>query len=252
MFSDNRQSGITKILYTCCFFAILYSGIRPSPDALHSMAIIHFYFFKYPKMKHYSFLTVFALLFIISCHKEPGILQNETNYHYLENVQRALKDNLRSENYRELDFLKTVLTRNDSLHLYVLRIPFSILIDRESGADRSKNHKSLNCEISVSALNQSSILQSKVNNGFIEVVHQPGVRVNSPVVPDPTLTLPKVIVVASYSPATEVSWSTYISIISLFHSTSPVYMSFESTVGCGDHRIISEVPLNETVKSTLY
>lgn len=149
-------------------------------------------------MKHYPFLAVFALLFILSCRKEPGISGDKTKDHYLENVQQALRNSLKGDTYRELDFIKAVLTSNDSLRLYVLRIPFNkdpgqyvvvktsqsgiiesgkiVRLTAEPVAERSKDHKSFNGEIAISDLNQSSVFQSKVTNGFIEVIHRPGVR----------------------------------------------------------------------------
>jgi hypothetical protein len=59
---------------------------------------------------------------IVSCKKE--INNNKHDFSgYVENVKAALKDSLSSNDYAGLDFNRTVLSKVDSVQLYLLRIP---------------------------------------------------------------------------------------------------------------------------------
>src|SRR5260221_14235285 len=71
-------------------------------------------------MRHLTLITL-ALLLIVSCKKE---ISNKNNFSgYIENVKAALKDSLSTNDYSTLDFSKPVLSKVDSVQLYLLRIP---------------------------------------------------------------------------------------------------------------------------------
>ena len=162
-------------------------------------------------MRRLTFITL-TLLLIVSCKKEINSKNNFSGY--IENVKTALKDSLSASDYATLDFSKPVLSKVDSVQLYLLRIPLKgknikndfVLVKTNAGGkvergkiihlDGAEKQGRVDGDITISSLNRSTQLNSTINNGYISALHpQTNLRTSSlePAYSSAT-TLPEVIV----------------------------------------------------------
>ncbi|HWJ25923.1 MAG TPA: hypothetical protein VNS32_05230, partial [Flavisolibacter sp.] len=64
------------------------------------------------------FYPLLLLIVLVSCQK--GIRQSQDDY--IENVRNSLKESVSREVYRNVDFERSVLSKVDSIQLFILRI----------------------------------------------------------------------------------------------------------------------------------
>jgi hypothetical protein len=163
---------------------------------------------------------IFALLlltFIIgSCRKELV----PTKDPYLQNVAAGLKGSMLQSIFSELNFKGAVLSRVDSIDLYILRVPLSgknlarefVLLQttREGGIIKGRmiqlNKETsgvpyeYNGAITIRTLNGTILTTSSVKNGYITAFKaQPKAQRTTSLLPPQYQELPEVVVVASYS-----------------------------------------------------
>jgi len=188
------------------------------------------------------------LLVIVSCKKE--IKNNKHDFSgYIENVKAALKDSLSANDYASVDFNRTVLSKVDSVQLYLLRIPlkgkkikndFVIVktnvdgkvergkIVHMEGADTAFGNirlKSFYGSITISSLSRNNQMHSAINNGYILEFHsQMNLRTTlaAPVYPvyPGAIVLPEVIVYSYISTSSGISFSDWFLLQSLFYDYS--------------------------------
>jgi hypothetical protein len=196
-------------------------------------------------MKHYPVFILLALLFIASCQKHDT---NIVEKNYLENVKSALKDSFSNSEFESLDFSKTVLSKVDSIQLYLLRIPYKdkpisnefVIVKTTRRGDLQQGRivhlqgqitesgKSIvkkrqwNGHLSVKMLNGTNVRTSSITNGFAESFHKPNQKepaISDPY-PDPYILLPEVIVISNYPSGGGISYSTWVSLTSFFNYNS--------------------------------
>src|SRR5436190_16826640 len=218
-------------------------------------------------MRHFIFISL-TLLLIVSCKKE--INNNKHDFSgYVENVKASLKDSLSANDFASLDFNRTVLSKVDSVQLYLLRIPlkgkeikndFVIVktkvdgkvergkIVHMEGADTALGNigiKSFYGSITISSLKRDIQIQSAINNGYILAFHpQMNLRTTTeapvyPVYPG-MIVLPEVIVYSYINTSSGISFSDWYLFQSLFYDsgfgsggTSGYYSSLDGTGGGG-------------------
>lgn len=143
-------------------------------------------------MKQLSALLFLSLL-MVSCTKEVQRPKDS----YLQNVQQFLERSLTGTDYAYLDFSRSVLTKADSASLYLLRIPVRdkalrndfvlVKTDREGQVAQGKiihlegksteygegkvKKRRFDGRISISSLDRTTVLNSPINNGYIEAFH---------------------------------------------------------------------------------
>ena len=215
-------------------------------------------------MRHLTLITL-TLLVITSCKKE--ISNNKHDFPgYVQNVKAALKDSLTSNDYAALDFSRTVLSKVDSVQLYLLRIPlkgkeikndFVIVktnydgkvergkIVHMEGADTAFGYiriKSFYGSITISSLSRKNQMQSAINNGYILAFHpQMNLRTATETPMYPAIpVLPEVIVYSYISNSSGISFSDWCLLQSLFYDSgggsggmSGYYSSLDGTSGGG-------------------
>lgn len=172
-------------------------------------------------MKHLSTLLVLTLL-LASCKKE--ITPSQTPY--VQNVQAALKESMQESDFMALDFSRPVLTKVDSVGLYLLRVPFKnkalrndfvlLKTDKNGRMERGKmvhlegrstefgeggvKKRRFDGQITISSLDRKAVLHSRITNGFVEAFHgSANTRTESLMPSSSGETLPEVVVVASYN-----------------------------------------------------
>lgn len=215
-------------------------------------------------MKH-LFLFAFAALIFASCKKEinsTGIL-NE----FPTKIKAALKDSLSGADFLNLDFSRAIATKIEKEEVILVRIPFTgkkisnhyVLVKADNnwtmqagkiiemnGGPVIANQKSkvptfkFQGEVGVHSLNRSTEINSVIENGYIRTFHQKDEPLSlvAPVLPDPYVELPEVVVVASYSSGGGgISWSTWVSLMSFFNDYSGggggYYSSYDPYAGGG-------------------
>jgi hypothetical protein len=217
-------------------------------------------------MRHFILISL-TLVLIVSCKKEINNTKNDFSG-YLENVKAALKDSLSANDYASLDFNRTVLTKVDSVRLYLLRIPLKVKdvkndfvivktkvdgkvergkIVHMEGADTAFGNigiKSFYGSITISSLSGNIRMQSAINNGYILAFHpQMNLRttLEAPVYPvyPGAIVLPEVIVYSYINTSSGISVSDWWLLQSLFYDysfgggTSGYYSSLDGTSGGG-------------------
>ncbi|MBA2499926.1 MAG: hypothetical protein H0V30_09395 [Chitinophagaceae bacterium] len=193
------------------------------------------------------------LLFVIfySCKKDISLSPQPQAY--MAKIKTALLDSLTFADFDNLYFEKAVLTKIDSLHVHLLRIPFknkkfsndflllktkedgSIikgtivhLSDNEIKAENNGQKFHFNGSISLTSLNRQNVLHSKIKNGYIEAFYQKETfRTLS--MADPYQTLPEVIIVSSVS-VSGYSYYTWASLLTLadYGGTNNYYSLMDS------------------------
>jgi hypothetical protein len=217
-------------------------------------------------MRHFI-LTTITLILIVSCKKEINNNKHDLPG-YVENVKASLKDSLSVNDYASLDFSRTVLSKVDSVQLYLLRIPFKekeikndfviVKINYDGKVERGKiihvegadtafgniRIKSFYGSITISSLSGNIQIQSAINNGYILAFHpQMNLRTTLaapayPVYPGATV-LPEVIVYSYINTSSGISVSDWWLLQSLFYDysfgggTSGYYSSLDGTSGGG-------------------
>jgi len=213
-------------------------------------------------MKHSVFAAFLCLLLIYSCQKHSA---PESKDDYLTNVKAALKDSLTLKDFNSLDFSKVILSKVDSLQLYLVRIPFNgksnvndfVLVKTKLNGivERAKiihlegktteygegKIKSLRWDgtLSILSLDGKNEFHSTISNGYIKPFPHSRANANakSSVQPDPYVELPEVVIVCTQHPSGGVSWSTWISLLSLLenntYGTSTLYSYLEGGGGGG-------------------
>lgn len=165
-------------------------------------------------MKHISIFLV-VLLFMAACKKE----RPQTEKAYLNNVQTALKERMPEKDFTNLDFSRSVLSKVDSVSLYLLRVPFQgkalrndfvlVKTDKTGWVEQGKiihlEGKAKKWEegimkklrfdgnITIFSLDKETVLHSPITNGYIEAFHGNNQRTAS-LMPSGE-TLPEVVVV---------------------------------------------------------
>jgi hypothetical protein len=189
-------------------------------------------------MKH-SLLILTIVLSIVACKKEF----NPLNDPYLENVKRGLGDSLSRLDFQQLDFDKSVLSKVDSIGLYVLRVPFKgsqvgydfvvvkttvegriekgKIIHHEgkatAGGEGTVKRQRWDGNITISSLNRSNVLQSPIVNGFITAFHS---NVNARTLVHEAGLMPEVVITYVIPSSGSISWSTWMSFVSFFSQAS--------------------------------
>jgi hypothetical protein len=187
-------------------------------------------------MKHLLTLTICIVVFF-SCRKNDIAADRND---YLSNVQNAMKDSLSTSDFESLDFSKAVQSKVDTLNLSFLRIPFKnkqpqndFVIVRTDLNGKVNGGKIVHLEgkaiekqhgyfkaiawdgsIKISSLNRGSELNSSIVNGFITELHQ-SANTRSTLV-QPSNVLPEVVIVYVRSSGSNFSWSSWVSLQSMF------------------------------------
>jgi len=198
-------------------------------------------------MKH-LFLFAFAALIFASCKKEinsPGT-QNE----FPAKIKAALKDSLSEADFLSLDFSRAIATKIEKEKVILVRIPFIgkkisnefVLVKADNnwtmqagkiiemhGEIIAKNEKAkiparqFRGDIVIHSLSRNNYVKSIIEGGYIRAFHETDEPLSlvAPVLPDPYIELPEVIVVSSYSSGGGgISWSTWMSLMSFFNDYS--------------------------------
>lgn len=209
------------------------------------------YFYPVIKFKNMRHLIpiLFSLTVLVSCQKEIKV-QNE-NEVYLQNVKTSLKDSLSGDDYSILDFDRAVLTTIKDDEVLLLRVPFKnklirndfvLLQTKQNGSiargkiihldggehlvNTSGNKAfSFDGNIKVSSLDRKFKMQSEIVNGYISAFH-PQERGESL---GGVEELPEVVIVCGgNSSGGGISWSDWISLMSLFNDIN--YFSYYSNM----------------------
>lgn len=198
-------------------------------------------------MKHLFTLTI-CFVFLFSCRKAD--VQSDA---YLDQVKTALQDSVSSQDFHSLDFSRAVLSKVDSVGLYLLRIPFkngdagqftllqtskegSIVhgrIVKINGAVKEKDGvRKFQGHINILSLRRTALVESPIIDGFITAFHSTA-QSRSFVHPDNVL--PEVIITYVIPSSSGISWSTWMAFQSLFNgSFSQPYYSFLDASSNGD------------------
>ena len=205
-------------------------------------------------MRHLIFILI-SLTVLISCQKEIKI-QNE-KLAYLQNVKTSLKDSVSIDDYSSLDFDRAVLTTIIGDEVLLLRIPFKNKLMRNDfvllqtkqngsvtrgkiihldGAEHLMNttgNKAYRFDgnIKISSLDRKFNLQSDIVNGFISAFH-PQERGESL---GGVVELPEVVIICGGNSSGGVSWSDWISLMSLFNDINyfGYYSNMDGSSGGG-------------------
>jgi hypothetical protein len=190
-------------------------------------------------MKHTLLILTIALS-IVACKKE---VVTPSSDRYLETVKQGLRDSLTRQDFQQLDFGKSVLSKVDSVELYVLRIPFKgsdigsdFVIVKTSGEGRVEQGKIIHHKgkatvygeggvkhhrwdgnITISSLNRKNVLESPIVNGFITAFHS---NVNARTFVHEAGLMPEVVITYVIPSSGSVSWSTWMSFVSFFSQAS--------------------------------
>jgi len=224
-------------------------------------------------MKPLFTLTICACL-LIACRKAE-LPAND----YLGQVKTALRDSVSAEDFSTLDFSRAVLNSVDSVHLYLLRIPFknlganhfvllktskegSILQGRivtlDGEAKEKERTRVFEGRIIIQSLQRKTLIESPITDGFITAFHS-NMQSRSSLV-QPGNVLPEVIITYVIPSGGDVSWSSWIWLQSFFGESysQPYYSFFNSDSGSspwtggggggnasGGSALSSVVPTNE-------
>jgi hypothetical protein len=179
------------------------------------------YYFYHRNQQHMKQLSNFLLLMLIllSCQKELPQTENA----YLRNVQKSLMEKLPSHDFTSLDFSRAVLSKVDSVGLYLLRVPFKskairndFVIAKTDKDDRLEQGKIVHLEgksaefgegkvkkrrfdgsITISSLDKKTVFNSPITKGFIEAFHGNSNLRTESLMPSGEV-LPEVVVVSYY------------------------------------------------------
>jgi hypothetical protein len=184
------------------------------------------------------FYSILILCLIVSCKKEIG---NEKNrFAYVEKIKNDLKDSLSYNDFASLNFKKAVLSKIDSIELYLLRIPFTgkglkndFILLKTSADGRIEKGKIIHLDggihnrqwegdVTISSLDRKNGLQSPIENGYITALHQRSnlrTSMMDPIYQDPYVVLPEVIVVATYESSGGISYSDWAYLQSFFYDS---------------------------------
>jgi hypothetical protein len=190
-------------------------------------------------MKH-ILLTLTIVLVVIGCKKEIEV-PGDT---YLQTVKHGLSDSLSSQDFERLDFNSSVLSKVDSLSLYVLRVPFQgsqvgydFVIVKTTIGGKIEQGKIIHHEgkataygdgpvkkqrwdgnITIASLNRTDVLQSTIVNGFITAFHS---NVNARTLVHEAGLMPEVVITyVRSSSSSDFSWSFWMSFVSFFSQSS--------------------------------
>lgn len=165
-------------------------------------------------MKKYLIPAAIVLLLIESCRKHSTDFKKED--FFTQQVMAAVKDSMQPADYSALDFSKAIKTRTDAS--IIMRVPFKgkairndFLLLRTDDPISSiegrlihiegviNTHHQYNGLISISSLQNKTILQSDIKNGFVTGFDKPGVLTREESMEDPYVEMPGVIIVSNYS-----------------------------------------------------
>ena len=117
------------------------------------------------------FYPLLLLIVLVSCQK--GIRQSQDDY--IENVRNSLKDSVSREVYRNVDFERSVLSKVDSIQLFILRIPFkgkslnqSFVVIKTDVSGKVQRGKIVNMEGADVEYGEGRV-KAKVFNGTIKI-----------------------------------------------------------------------------------
>ena len=200
------------------------------------------------------FYPLLLLIVLVSCQK--GIRQSQDDY--IENVRNSLKDSVSREVYRNVDFERSVLSKVDSIQLFILRIPFkgkslnqSFVVIKTDVSGKVQRGKIVNMEgadveygegrvkakvfngtINIQSLGGKNLMSSKINSGYIEAYHKDNIATRTMLMANDVL--PEVVVVAYVNTGGGVSYSDWMSLMSFFPdygSGGSYYGSMDGTGG---------------------
>ena len=194
-------------------------------------------------MKH-IFTFLFCLVAVIACKKE----ERSQPADYLQTVRQSLKDSVLPNDYNLLDFSKSVLSKVDSVGLYMLRVPFKqksiendfvlLQTDKEGHVQRGRvvhiegnvqndgsGKKRFDGNILIYSLMRQKLIESTIENGFISAFHQSSANRSSLV--QPGNVMPEVIITYVIPSGGDFLWSSWIWLQSLFNGfNEQPYYSF--------------------------
>lgn len=184
-------------------------------------------------MKAYTIICLFFILGCFACRKELNAPHNS----YLRQVQLSLKDSLHPDVYAKLDFKRAVLSKVDSVSLYLLRIPlqdaklendFLLLQTTNEGIinrgrqvsmyrSASENPTEFNGHIAIRSLNGSLMLDAAIMQGHIikRSFNHRIMRAQS-LQPDIYEMMPEVVVVATRNANNQYIYREWMNLQSLF------------------------------------
>jgi len=187
-------------------------------------------------MKQLITITLILVVAMTSCKKATDQLSEN----YLQNVQAGLKDSTINSDFTQLDFSRAILSKVDSVQLYLLRIPFKghnlrndfvILKTSQSGqiqlgkfvhlegnvseyGEGVVKRRKFDGNITISSLNRQETLSSAVKDGFIEAYHKQNTALKTSVLQAPDV-MPEIIVIA-YVSSGGISFSDWVWLQSFF------------------------------------
>jgi hypothetical protein len=200
-------------------------------------------------MKHLLPISLF-LVFLISCKKEPSISYPGN---YMQSVKDALKDSISRNDFVMLDFSKSVLSKVDSIQLYILRVPFKDknfindfvviktnkagiiekgkIIHQEGGAAdvdiNGGSKKTFNGTISISTLDRTCVLNSPIIDGFITALHSSNTSRTALV--QPGNVMPEVVITYVIPSDRDFSWSFWMNLQSYFYDSGSSFGNYYGT-----------------------
>jgi len=179
---------------------------------------------------------------LFSCKKE--VTEDFNNTMLLNSIQVQLKDSISRNDFEQLDFTNTVISKLAINEMNLIRIPFKnksistdfILLKIEKNKLFSigkiihlsqyqigliSTSQQFNGEINISTLNRKSSHISAIKNGFVESLHQavnnPSAKLDIVIVP----LLPEVVLISSYPRAGGgVSLSAWYNLVSMLEGSS--------------------------------
>lgn len=187
-------------------------------------------------MKHALIVGLLTLLFL-GCKKDNAVNEDQ----YLQNVKMALGNSLGKADFQNLEFSKSVLSKVDSVYLYVLRIPFKgksvaedfvvVKTNKEGQIVRGRiihqegsttaygegviRRRRYDGSICISSLDRKPVLTSPVVDGYITALH-PQSTARTTVLEAGMM--PEIII--SYTIQSGISWSSYMMLQSYFYDSS--------------------------------
>jgi hypothetical protein len=161
------------------------------------------------------------LVILFSCKKE--FINESGNNSQLNTIKQQLKDSLSINDFKQLDFTKSVKLNSSHNNVTLLQIPFNdnniephfILLKLEDNqlfsmgkifslsanqeTIRKPGNLKFNGTINIYSLKRNLLITSSITNGYVDAFHQQSNSLSIVVVPTPTL--PEVVLVASYPPS---------------------------------------------------
>jgi hypothetical protein len=193
-----------------------------------------------------ALLTVITFFFLVACKKNNSFQSG--NLLYMQNVQKSLKVRVAKEEFEQLQFDRAILSKVDSVSLYLVRIPYAgkkiedqfllLQTDKDGWLVKGKivnliqtSPPGLNTKarfdgwISIKSLDKMEVIESEILDGYITTFHPKPATLRTLVVPSEKNVLPEVVVVTYVKAEGSFSHSSWVSLMGILGGSSGGEMS---------------------------